>query len=100
MARKRNLMRWLKGFMLRRMHGMITCEEFEGFILAYLDNELPKRQRTIFELHIRMCHECHDYLAAYQRTTELGRAVMVPPSDPVPDDVPQELIAAILKSRR
>jgi anti-sigma factor RsiW len=98
MARKRNLLRWLKGLMLRRMHRMITCEEFEGFILAYLDDELPQRQRTIFELHIRLCRECRDYLAAYRRTTELSRAVMLSPSDRVADDVPQDLIEAVLKS--
>ena len=98
MARKRNLMRRLKGFLFRRMHGMITCEEFEAFILAYLDNELPQRQRTIFEVHIRMCRECRDYLAAYRRTTELGRAAMLPDSDAVLDDVPQDLVTAILTS--
>jgi anti-sigma factor RsiW len=100
MARKRNLMRWLKGVMFKHMHRMISCEEFEGFILAYLDDELPQRQRTIFELHIRLCRECHDYLAAYRRTTELSRAVMLSPSDRVADDVPQDLIEAVLKSLR
>jgi hypothetical protein len=34
MARKRNLMGWLKGVMFKHMHRMISCEEFEGFILS------------------------------------------------------------------
>ena len=53
--------------------------------------------RTIFELHSRVCR---DYLAAYRRTTELSRAVMLCPSDRVADDVPQVLIKAVLKSLR
>lgn len=100
MARKRNLMGWLKGVMFKHMHRMISCEEFEGFILAYLDDELPQRQRKIFELHIRLCRECHDYLAAYRRTTELSRAVMLSPSDQIADDVPPDLVDAVLKSLR
>ena len=39
---------WLKGFMLRRIHGMITCKEFEDFVLDYLDDELPALQRSRF----------------------------------------------------
>lgn len=100
MASKTNLLRRLKGFMFRRVHGMISCEEFEEFIHAYLDNELPQRQRTIFELHVRICRECREYLAAYRRTIELGRAVMLHSSAPIPDEVPQDLITAILESRK
>ncbi len=43
---KNSLLRWLKGFMLRHMHGMITCKEFEDFVLDYLDDELPALQRS------------------------------------------------------
>jgi hypothetical protein len=61
---------------------------------------LPQRQRKIFELHIRLCRECHDYLAAYRRTTESSRAVMLSPSDQIADDVPPDLVDAVLKSLR
>ena len=66
-------MRWLKGMMLRHMPMMITCREFEDFILAYLEGELPERQRRQFDLHIRLCRECRDYLAAYRLSTELAK---------------------------
>lgn len=91
---------WLKGFMLKHMHNMMTCKEFEDFVRAYVDDELPARQRSKFELHMRLCHECRQYLQAYQRTVEVSRAVLSTPDQPVPDDVPEDLIKAILKARK
>lgn len=92
--------RWFKGFMLKRMHRMITCKEFEEFVLGYLDGELTDRQRSLFERHMRICRECREYLAAYQRAIEIGRAVLPSSDDPVPDDVPEDLIKAILDARK
>lgn len=96
---KNRLMRKIKGTMLRRMHGMITCREFEEFVLRYLDGELPARQAKIFEWHLRICRECREYLAAYKRTIEIGKAVLGPAHEPVPEDVPEDLIRAVLDSR-
>jgi anti-sigma factor RsiW len=97
--KKISIRRWLKGFMLKYMHKMITCKEFEGFVQAYIDDELPPAQRSVFELHIRLCKECKDYLAAYQRSIELGRAALGAPEQPVPEEVPKDLVAAILKAK-
>ena len=93
------LTRRLKGMMLKRMHGMMTCLEFEEFVLSYLEGELPERQKRIFEWHLRICRECREYLAAYKRTIEIGKAVLGPANEPVPDDVPGDLIRAVLASR-
>ena len=96
---KIGLMRKIKGTMLRSMHGMITCREFEEFVLSYLDGELPARQARIFEWHLRICRECREYLAAYRRTIELGAAVLGPAQEAVPEDVPEDLVRAVLDSR-
>ncbi len=95
-----NILRWLKGVIQRHMFGMITCREFEDFVLDYLDDELPALQRSRFERHIRFCRECRQYLQAYQRTLEVSRAVFPEPDVLVPDGVPEELIKAILKARK
>ena len=97
---KTGIRRWLKGVMLNRMHEMINCKEFENFVLSYLNGELPSRQRSIFEFHIRFCRECREYLAAYNRSIELGRAVFQYADESVPTDVPEDLIKAILKARK
>ena len=99
MTTAKKLMRRLKGTMLRHMRGMITCREFEEFILGYLDGELPARQARIFEWHLRICRECREYLAAYRRTIAVGKAALGPADDRLPDDVPEDLIKAILDSR-
>ena len=92
-------MRWLKGMMLRHMPMMITCREFEDFILAYLEGELPERQRRQFDLHIRLCRECRDYLAAYRLSTELAKRAFKDPDEPLPKDVPDDLVKAILAAK-
>lgn len=92
-------MRWLKGLMLKHMHRMITCVEFEEFVLQYLDGELPEKQRLVFELHLRLCRECRDYLAAYKRSMEITGAVSKQPDAPLPSEVPEDLIKAILDAR-
>ncbi len=92
--------RRIKGLMLKRMHGMITCQEFEDFILNYLDDSLPLKQRRLFEWHMRICRECREYLAAYERTIELGQAVLGAAEDPVPPNVPDDLIRAILDAQK
>ena len=100
-TQKTGIRRWLKGVMLERMPGMITCREFEDFICDYLDGTLPAAKRRVFELHMRICRECREYLAAYQKARALGQATALPGStEPVPDDVPEDLIKAILESRR
>ena len=95
----KQLMRRLKGTMLRRMHGMITCREFEEFVLRYLDGELEPKQKKVFEWHLRLCRECREYPAAYKRSVEIGKAVLGPEDGPVPGDVPEDLIKAVLDSR-
>ncbi len=96
---KTGIMRWTKGQMLKHMHRMITCREFEDFVLQYLDDELPARQLAMFQMHLRICRECQEYLAAYQRTVEIGRAAFKAADEPLPEDVPEDLIKVILKAR-
>lgn len=97
---KNRLWRWLKGFIMKYMPRMITCKEFESFILDYTDGGLSARQRSQFELHIRLCRECRQYLQAYQRSVEVGRSVFLSSDTTVPDEVPDDLVKAILKARK
>lgn len=93
------LLRRIKGGMLKRVHGMLTCREFEDFVLRYLDGELTKKQARVFEWHMRLCRECREYLAAYERALELGQKVISRSDDKLPEDVPEDLVRAILDAR-
>jgi anti-sigma factor RsiW len=79
----------------------VTCREFAEFIMEYLDGELPNDVHTPFERHIARCPACDRYLRQYKATVAAGRAAFLKCEDnEVPSDVPEELITAILESRR
>ncbi len=91
--------RRMRGLMLRHMPLMITCREFEDFILAYLEGELPERQHFVFELHTKVCRECRDYLGAYRRTMEISKRAFKQEDEPVSDEVPEDLVKAVLAAK-
>ncbi|WP_299732128.1 zf-HC2 domain-containing protein [uncultured Tateyamaria sp.] len=84
--------------MLFRLPGIVNCEEIEGFILDYLEDELPKCQRQPFNVHLAMCKSCRTYLADY-KTTLTATAALSNEGDIALEDVPEDLIAAILRPR-
>lgn len=99
MTATRGIMRKIKGVMLRRTPFMMTCRAFEDFIAAYDAGGLRPAQRFVFELHLKVCAECRSYLAAYRRATALGKSAFHDPDSGLPNDVPEDLIEAILAAR-
>jgi anti-sigma factor RsiW len=77
----------------------LTCRELVDFLMA-LDDELPDPERRAFDAHLAVCEDCVSYLRSYEATVRLERRAFEAPEAPVPDDVPEELVAAILASRR
>jgi anti-sigma factor RsiW len=78
----------------------VTCRELTDFILDYLSGELPAESRVAFERHLSRCTNCHRYLASYQASVALGKAAFEEPDAPVPPDVPEQLVTAILAARK
>jgi anti-sigma factor RsiW len=78
----------------------ITCREFIAFIVDYLDGELAPHQWSLFEAHIDVCPDCVHYLESYRATSLLAAQAMTQPSAPVPEDVPEDLVTAVLAARR
>jgi anti-sigma factor RsiW len=79
---------------------MLTCRELDEFIVDYLDGRLSRRQRALFDMHIRLCSACSRYLQAYQCSIRLGQKVFEQPDEPVPAAVPEDLVKAILNARK
>ena len=65
--------------------------------MSYLDDELPPDQRAEFDRHMSACSSCVDYLKTYEKTVRLAKSCA---DDPVPDDVPESLVQAILEARK
>lgn len=77
----------------------MNCREFVEFLMDYLDGALPEEQQAFFERHMRDCPPCILYLDTYRETIRLGREACESPEGPVPDDVPEDLVRAILEAR-
>ena len=84
-----------------RLPMMITCREFEAFIVDYLEDGLSPSERRRFEMHLRVCRECREYIAAYRASMEAARQALGPDEVPVPlpEPVPEDLVAAVIASR-
>ncbi len=73
----------------------MTCREVIGFIMDYLDGSLAAGERSEFEKHLAVCRSCVAYLKTYELTMRMESATRI-------EDVtvPEELVKAILSSRR
>ena len=78
----------------------MNCREFVDFLMDYLDDNLPAAQHATFRGHMEECPGCGRYLETYRETVRLGKACCEDPDGPVPADVPDALVAAILAARR
>jgi anti-sigma factor RsiW len=78
----------------------MNCRECTEFIMRYLEGELAPDERAVFERHLAHCPPCDRYLDQYKRTVEAGRTACADGAPGEPADVPEELIRAILASRK
>ncbi len=78
----------------------MNCREVVEFLMEYLSGELPPDQRQAFDDHLKACPDCVTYLKGYEDTVKLGKAAFRSPNERVPDEVPEELVQAILAARR
>ena len=78
----------------------MTCRELVEFLSAYLAGELAAGEQARFDGHLAECPDCVRYLRSYEETMALAKGAFAHPDDPVPADVPEELVRAILAARR
>jgi predicted anti-sigma-YlaC factor YlaD len=76
----------------------MTCKDFITFLMDYREGGLPAAQQAAFEEHLSVCDSCVAYLSNYGDTVELAKAALCDPEGPVPEEVPEDLVAAVLAS--
>jgi len=86
--------------MMRYMPMMVSCKEANQFLDDYLADELPRKQRLIFEWHIRMCTGCQDYLERYRQSVELCRNNFYDPDGAVEEEVPEQVLKGIIAAKK
>jgi anti-sigma factor RsiW len=77
----------------------MTCREFVEFLWRYTSDELSPEERATFDTHLSACQHCVKYLQSYQETIQIGKKALVESDDPVPAEVPENLVKAILAAR-
>lgn len=79
----------------------LTCREVIDFVMAYLDGELPARERAIFDAHLAICRDCRTYLASYRAALALHQQSHGGASPPAHlPEIPEDLVQAILAARQ
>jgi len=78
----------------------LSCRELTDFIYAYEEGELPAGEHAAFEAHLAECLDCKTYLAGYRRSVSLGKRAFEQADDSLPDDIPDDLVRAVLAARR
>ncbi len=96
---KTSLMRRLQGYMFK-LPLMMSCREFETFIADYFEGTLSPRQKFEFELHLKVCRECRDYLAAYEAARKVTTSTLQDEHVAALSDVPEDLVKAVLAARQ
>ena len=91
--------RGLRDLLLKHGPLMISCREFEEFIIDYFEDDLPPRQRLVFDIHLKMCRECQDYLSAYCSVVDLTKRAYEKKEQFATEPAPEHLIEAILIAR-
>jgi anti-sigma factor RsiW len=75
----------------------MTCSDLiTNFISDYLDGSLPPDTLADFEHHLDVCPSCVAYLLTYRMTIAMSGAAHA--SRPDAEDVPEDLVKAILAS--
>ena len=77
----------------------MTCRDFVEFLSEYFSGELAVVERAEFEAHLLECPACVAYLDSYRKTIQLLKAASAHPEDQVPEEVPEQLVRAILAAR-
>jgi anti-sigma factor RsiW len=83
-----------------RLGPEITCREFVEFLDDYVARELPEAARMAFDAHLAACPSCVAYMKTYQATVRAGKRAFTSQEGPVPSDIPEELVRAVLAACR
>lgn len=88
------------GWMFRNYPGLIDCRTFESFLMDYHEGTLAADKRRRFERHLGMCGLCRASYRSYEQSIRLGKRLFETETGPLPDDVPTELVEAVVSAMR
>jgi anti-sigma factor RsiW len=78
----------------------MTCREFIEFLMQYLTGEVDPERRRLFEEHIGECEDCVAYMESYRTAVALGKRAYDDLDAPLPSEVPEQLVRAVIAARK
>jgi anti-sigma factor RsiW len=81
------------------MEGTLSCRELVEFLAEYLAGRLPPAVLERFRAHLAGCPDCETYARTYAQAVRLGRGAVLCPDEALPEDVPADLLRAVLAAR-
>lgn len=90
----------IRGWYFRLSPWMMTCREFNHSIYESVEGDLSGKQLTLFERHKQACPICRNFLKTYTATHQAKSHIFPYENIDVADEVPQDLIDAILDVKR
>src|SRR5262249_28542364 len=78
---------------------IMTGGEFMEFLASSFDGQLAEDVRLRFDAHLGAGPDCAAYLNSYATTVKLAKGAIRGWDDPLPADVPEDLVKAILRAR-
>ncbi len=76
---------------------IMKCSDAARLMHDYLDQELPRDQCKLLQLHLRECPQCEARFRALERTDALVHAM---PAVSVPDDLASRIMKSLPKSHK
>ena len=76
---------------------MLTCEDVNEFLVAYLEDSLKERTKQRFQRHVARCPKCSAYLDQYRQTVELVRTDGALELEDPPDELVELTLAFLRK---
>jgi anti-sigma factor RsiW len=78
----------------------INCKSFDTFIIDFLDGNLQEDQKLIFTKHLNECAPCKKYLENYKKSVQLSQSAFSAEQEVDKQEMPEELVQAILASKK
>jgi predicted anti-sigma-YlaC factor YlaD len=78
----------------------VTCREFADVLCGWFDGELPSSEGAAFEVHLRSCSSCRNYLGGFRTTHEMCLALREAGDAPLPRELLEALVLAVIAARR
>lgn len=75
----------------------LTCKELVDLVTEYLEDRLPRPDRTRFELHVCTCRGCRAHLAQMRALVQASGRLA---EDDLPPAAREELLAAFREWKR